>query len=100
MNYKIITIIGLALLFLTSCKDYLEVDSPSSFSKDYVFSNTSDTKKALLSVYSLFGADPYTSRMSNVWMQNTDVEAQQPGAAPDGVTSRCMVIGRQRTYRI
>lgn len=84
MNYKFITIIGLALLFITSCKDYLEVDSPSSFSKDYVFSNPSDTKKALLSVYSLFGADPYTSRMSNVWMQNTDVEAQQPGAAPDG----------------
>lgn len=84
MNYKFITIISLALLFLSSCKDYLEVDSPSSFTKDYVFSNVNDTKKALLSVYSLFGEDAFTSRMSNVWLQNTDVEATQPSANPDG----------------
>lgn len=84
MNYKFITIISLALLFLTSCKDYLDVDSPSAFTKDYVFSNANDAKKGLMGVYSLFGADPYTSRMSNVWMQNTDVEAIQPGASPDG----------------
>lgn len=84
MNYKFITIIGLALLFLTACKDYLEVDSPSAFTKDYVFSNANDAKKGLMGVYSLFGEDPFTSRMSNVWMQNTDVEVTAPGANPDG----------------
>ncbi len=84
MKYKFITIVSLALLFLTSCKDYLEVDSPSAFTKDYVFSNTNDAKKALLGVYSLFGEDAFTSRMSCVWMQNTDVEATQPSASPDG----------------
>jgi len=69
---------------MSSCEDYLEVDSPSSFDSDYIFSNTTDAKKAILGVYSLFCQDPYTSRMSCVWMQNTDVEAMQPSANPDG----------------
>lgn len=69
---------------MSSCEDYLEVESPSSFDSDYIFSNTTDAKKAILGVYSLFAQDPYTSRMSCVWMQNTDVEAIQPSANPDG----------------
>lgn len=69
---------------MSSCEDYLEVESPSSFDSDYIFSNTTDAKKALLGVYSLFAQDPYSSRMSCVWMQNTDVEAIQPSANPDG----------------
>lgn len=72
------------LLFSSSCEDKLDVSSPSSFNSDYIFSNTTDAKKALLGVYSLFGHDAYTSRMSCVWMQNTDVEAMQPAANPDG----------------
>ncbi len=84
MNKKLFTILGLALLILSSCKDYLEVDTPSEFDKTYVFSSVTDTKKALLGVYSLFGEDAFTSRMSSVWMQNTDVEAMQPSANPDG----------------
>ncbi|MGQ1889177.1 RagB/SusD family nutrient uptake outer membrane protein [Thermophagus sp. OGC60D27] len=72
------------LLLSSSCEDKLNVNSPSSFDSDYIFSNKTDAKKALLGVYSLFAQDPYTSRMSTVWMQNTDVEAMQPGANPDG----------------
>lgn len=84
MKYKFLSLLSLCLLIFPACKDYLEVDSPSSFDKTYVFSNATDAKKVILSVYSLFGEDPYTSRMSCVWMQNTDVEVSQPGAAPDG----------------
>ena len=84
MNTKFLVIIGFILLALTSCKDYLEVDSPSTFTSDYIFSNTADAKKAILGVYSLFGEDYYTSRMSCIWMQNTDVEATEPSEAPDG----------------
>ncbi len=79
----ILPIICLAL-FLTSCDKYLDVDSPSSFDSDYVFSNATDAKKAVMASYSCFGNDRYTSRMSCVWMQNTDVEACQPSANPDG----------------
>ena len=80
---KILSVFCLALI-LFSCEDKLEVESPSSFDSDYIFSNTTDAKKAVMGVYSLFAQDAYTSRMSNVWMQNTDVEAMQPSANPDG----------------
>ncbi|WP_320020075.1 RagB/SusD family nutrient uptake outer membrane protein [Labilibaculum manganireducens] len=84
MKKYIIPIFYLMVILMSSCEDHLEVESPSSFDADYVFSNTADTKKALLGVYSLFAQDPYSSRMSCVWMQNSDVEAIQPSANPDG----------------
>ncbi len=74
----------MACTTLTACEDYLSVDSPSQFDADYLFSSTDDTKKVLLGAYSKFGEDPYSSRMSNVWNQNTDVEASQPSSSPDG----------------
>lgn len=79
-------IMGLACVALlgTACEDYLDVEAPSSFDADYVFSNKEDTRMMLMGVYKLFAEDTYTSRMSNVWMQNTDVEVMQPSANPDG----------------
>lgn len=83
-KYKLsILILGLMLIF-SSCDDYLDVEYPSAFDETYVFSNTSDAKKHLLGSYAMFAQDSYTSRMSAVWMQNTDVEAIAPGANPDG----------------
>ncbi len=72
---KTIYISIITSIILTSCANFLDVDSPSSFSPSYVFSNVEDCKKALLGAYQQFNYDPYTSRMSTVWMQNTDVEA-------------------------
>lgn len=69
---------------LTSCGDFLNVDSPSGFSSKYVYSNAEEAKKVLLGVYAIFAQDSYTSRMSVVWMQNTDVEVSLPGANPEG----------------
>lgn len=80
---KVILIIT-SLSLLTSCSDFLNTSSPSNFDTNYVFSNPDDAKKAVLGVYAMFAQDSYTSRMSNTWMQNTDVEVTTPGAAPDG----------------
>jgi len=65
-------------LLTTSCSDFLNPPAPSSFDSDFVFSNSDDAKKVLLGAYALFNTDDYSSRMSNVWMQNTDVEATAP----------------------
>jgi len=78
-----ILIISITMMF-SSCNDLLTVDSPSAFDANYVFSNSGDAKKMVLGVYAMFAQDSYTSRMSNAWMQNTDVETTAPGAAPDG----------------
>ncbi|MFT3738147.1 MAG: RagB/SusD family nutrient uptake outer membrane protein [Breznakibacter sp.] len=83
MKKIIYSMVGLSLL-TASCEDYLNVEAPSAFETDYVFANANESKKAVMAVYALFTQDPYTSRMSNAWMQNTDVEAIAPGAAPDG----------------
>lgn len=84
-KYTLSTLLSLSLLAgFTSCSDFLDVDSPSTFTPDYVFSNSGDAKKAVLGVYALFTQDTYTSRLSAVWMQNTDVEVTVPSATPDG----------------
>jgi hypothetical protein len=72
------------LLLFVSCEDFLSPEAPSKFDADYVFSSPAEAKKVLLGAYALFTQDSYTSRMSNVWMQNTDVEVCAPSAAPDG----------------
>lgn len=82
LYYALAAIFTLGIL--ASCERYLDVDSPSTFTDDYIFSNPADAKKAILGVYSLFGEDAYTSRMSAIWMQNTDVEASNVSENPDG----------------
>ena len=80
--HKYITIFILAMVgVLTSCNDLMSPTSLSNFDTKYVFSTVDDTKKAVLGVYALFAQDPYTSRMSSVWMQNTDVEVCAPSVA-------------------
>lgn len=70
---------------LTSCNDFLDVEHPSEQDPAFVFSNTEDATLAINGVYAKFAEDPFTSRMSNVWMQNTDVETQTPSAGrPSG----------------
>jgi len=73
-----------AVMLISSCKKYLAPDSMSTFTESYVFSSVGDAKKMVLGVYALFAQDSYTSRMSNVYMQNSDIEASAPSALPDG----------------
>lgn len=84
INKKIIFSVVTSLTLFSACSDFLETSSLSNFDSKYVFSNPDDAKKAVLGVYALFAQDSYTSRMSNVWMQNTDVEVTAPAALPDG----------------
>jgi starch-binding outer membrane protein, SusD/RagB family len=76
-------IIPVMSLTMTSCKKYLEANSPSNFDQEYVFSSVADARKAVNSVYAMFNQDAYTSRVSNNFTGNTDVEVGSVGASPD-----------------
>lgn len=85
MKIKNIFLSTLAVAALSSCSDFLNVDHPSDVDPSFVFSNTEDATNLVNGVYVLFAEDPYTSRMSNAWMQNTDVEIMCPNAGmPSG----------------
>ena len=71
------------LLFGVSCKKILQPDTPSTFTQQYIFGNEADASKAVNSVYALFNQDAFTSRVSNAFGPNTDVEAGGVAAAPD-----------------
>ncbi|CAN5720603.1 RagB/SusD family nutrient uptake outer membrane protein [soil metagenome] len=82
---RLITIFGFiaAALLMGGCRKYLVADSPSNFDPEYVFGNESDAKKAVNSVYALFNQDAFTSRVSNNFTGNSDVEVGGVGASPD-----------------
>lgn len=75
-------IVGSAL-FLASCQKFLTSDSQSNFDQQYVFSSEADAKKSVNMVYALFNQDAFTSRLSNNFAGNTDVEVGPVGASPD-----------------
>ncbi|MFT3845995.1 MAG: RagB/SusD family nutrient uptake outer membrane protein [Lacibacter sp.] len=79
----IIITVAFAGITFTSCKKYLTSDSPSNFDPEFVFGNEADAKKAVNSVYALFNQDAYTSRLSNNFTGNTDIECGGVGASPD-----------------
>ena len=54
-----------------------------------------DPTKPLTGVYVLFCEDPFTSRMSCVWMQNTDVEQYNPNAGRPNGAHRSDIWGLQ-----
>jgi len=71
-------------LSLASCKKFLDPETPSLFTDEYIFSTASDASKAVNSVYALYNQDAFTSRISNSWANNTDVEVGGVASAPDG----------------
>lgn len=82
---KYISILAMATLTVfSSCTDFLDTSTLSNFDSEYVFSTKDDAQKVVMGIYALFAQDSYTSRMSNAWMQNTDVEVSAPGEKPDG----------------
>jgi len=96
MKKKInILIATLGILTLSSCNDFLNVSSPSQADTKFVFSNTEDAQKVLMGVYVKFCEDPFTSRMSNAWMQNTDVECFNPNAGLPSGGHRSDLFGLQ-----
>lgn len=87
-SIKYISLAVAGILGFSSCSDFLDVESPSQQDPDFVFSNTNDATQVLNGAYALFGEDPFTSRMSCVWMQNTDVEAYGPSAGRPNTAHR------------
>jgi len=62
-----------ALSIITSCKKYLEVNSPSSSTPDVVFESTTYTNSALIGVYNrLCGDNGYGSRISTLYGLTAD----------------------------
>ncbi|WP_276501840.1 RagB/SusD family nutrient uptake outer membrane protein [Terrimonas pollutisoli] len=83
MKRRLFFIIAASAVIFSSCKKYLEADSPSNFIDEEVFSNETDAKKAVNMVYALFNQDAFTSRVSNNFAGNTDVEVGPVGGSPD-----------------
>ena len=67
-------IAGITVLF-TSCKKFLETDSPSTFTSQYVFTHEYDIFNAVKGVYALLTQDAaYSTRLSFYYTVNSDVE--------------------------
>jgi hypothetical protein len=75
MKIKNILFIGMTALTMIACSDYLEVDAPSAYTEEFVFSQKSEMSRALNGVYAqalvnnLYG-DAYYSRFT----LNSDVD--------------------------
>jgi len=78
-----IIFIAVVLVALASCTKVLDTNSPSDFTSALVFSNTTEAQKAVSGVYALFNQDAFTSRVSNNFTGNSDIEGGGVGAAPD-----------------
>lgn len=83
MKKTLIIITVLAGIAFASCKKYLTANSLSNIDPELAFGTEADAKKAVNNVYALFNQDAYTSRLSNNFTGNTDIECGGVGASPD-----------------
>lgn len=75
MIRKSIYFIAITILLFTSCKKFLESDSPSTFTNEYVFSHEYDIYNAVKGIYQLLTLDEgYSTRLSYYNTVNSDVE--------------------------
>lgn len=83
IKYTSVILLAASLMAgVSSCKKYLEVDPVSSFGPDYVFSNTGNAEKALISAYACLGGDAgYGIRLSMYYPLDND-EMMGQGATP------------------
>jgi len=76
MKKQIFYLVVLTVVVLfSSCSDFLTVSSNSYLSDDQVYSNSDSTKKAITSIYEVFGEN--NSYRNRLWLQmglNTDIE--------------------------
>lgn len=75
MIRRFIYFMAITTVLFTSCKKFLETDSPSTFTNDYVFSHEYDVFNAVKGIYSLLTLDEgYSTRLSYYNTVNSDVE--------------------------
>lgn len=71
---NILTSCLIAVTFI-ACNDFLEVDSPSSYSEEFVFSQKSEISRALNGVYaSILVNDLYGNNYQRTFILNSDVD--------------------------
>ena len=75
MKIKNIILTGVAALALASCNDYLDVEAPSKYTMDFVYTQKSEVERALNGVYaqSLVG-DLYGNAYQKNFILNSDVD--------------------------
>jgi starch-binding outer membrane protein, SusD/RagB family len=84
MKYKILYIAIIVSVFFVSCKKFLDTEPASAFTDTYVFSHIEDAQKMVNAIYANFNTDAFTSRMSNNFNGNTDIECGSIStSAPD-----------------
>lgn len=77
MKLKNILYTGIALLSLTACNDYLDVDAPSSYTEDFVFGQKSEMTRALNGVYAqMLSNNLYGDAYQRTFVLNSDVDMQ------------------------
>ena len=75
MKLKNILLTGLMAILLLSCSDFLNVESPSSYSEEFVFSQKSEINRALNGVYaSILVNDLYGNAYQRTFNLNSDVD--------------------------
>ena len=75
MKIKNIVIAGLVAVGFSSCNDYLEVDAPSKYDNEYVFSEKSEMSRVLNGVYAqLLTNDLYGRAYLSTFCLNSDVD--------------------------
>lgn len=75
MKLKYFILTGLALTALSSCDDYLEVEAPSKYTNEYVFSKESEIEYALNGVYAkMLNNNTYGSKYLTTFCFNSDVD--------------------------
>lgn len=75
MKKRNIFLVGLALLGLSSCNDYLDVDAPSKYTEEFIFSDVQEANILLNGLYrSTTNNNTYGNAYINTFLLNSDVE--------------------------
>lgn len=77
MKVKNIIFAGVTLFALTACNDFLDVDAPSSYTEEFVFSQKTEMQRALNGVYAqALVNDLYGNAYQRTFILNSDVDMQ------------------------
>ena len=75
MKKRNIYLVGLALLGLSSCNDYLDVEAPSKYTEEFIFSNVEEANVLLNGLYrNVANSNTYGNAYINTFVLNSDVE--------------------------